>query len=126
MNRRSLIIKTVVGAISAGVFSASGWLMGAKTLTMPGPTPPDLPTPGPTSGVGQNEAPCAAPEDCSKNCVDTETRCWRISTCPEGQQCVYYLFEYQACIYLQCSQGWCQIWGNGGGCGSTCTPCVNP
>jgi hypothetical protein len=35
MKRRLLIGRAFFGAISAGVFSASGWLMGTRTLTMP-------------------------------------------------------------------------------------------
>lgn len=34
MNRRTVLAKGVLGAISAAVFSATGWLMGTKTLTM--------------------------------------------------------------------------------------------
>jgi hypothetical protein len=126
MKRRALIIQTVVGAISAGVFSTSGWLMGAKTLTMPTPTPPDLPTPNPGSGIGQTEAPCAAPEDCTQECGVGTERCWRISSCPPDKPCVHYHFQYRACSYLACSQGWCQIYSQSFGCGSICTPCVNP
>lgn len=34
MNRRTLLVRTVTGALSATVFTATGWLMGTRTLTM--------------------------------------------------------------------------------------------
>jgi hypothetical protein len=34
MKRRALLIRTFVSAVSAGVFTATGWLMGTRTLTM--------------------------------------------------------------------------------------------
>ncbi len=40
MKRRALFIRTLTTAASASVFTAVGWLMGTKTLTMnPPPTP---------------------------------------------------------------------------------------
>jgi hypothetical protein len=42
MNRRNFI-RTILGAVSAVVFTATGWLMGAGALTMPSggaPCPP--------------------------------------------------------------------------------------
>lgn len=43
MNRRSLIIRALIMPVSAAVFTASGWLMGSRSLTMP----PEAPTPAP-------------------------------------------------------------------------------
>jgi hypothetical protein len=42
MNRRTFIGRTILTTASAIVFTASGWLMGTRTLTMyqGGPTPP--------------------------------------------------------------------------------------
>lgn len=40
MKRRGLIGRTVLAAISAGVYTATGWLMGAGALTMQIPCPP--------------------------------------------------------------------------------------
>ncbi len=34
MNRRALLVRTVTGAVSAAVFTATGWLMGTRSLTM--------------------------------------------------------------------------------------------
>ena|SRR6266545_8223284 len=34
MKRRALIIRTVTSAASASIFTATGWLMGTRTLTM--------------------------------------------------------------------------------------------
>jgi hypothetical protein len=45
MRRRSFI-RAATSLVSAGVFGAAGWLMGARTLTMPGgasPPPPPAP-----------------------------------------------------------------------------------
>jgi hypothetical protein len=36
MNRRALLIRTITAAMSATVFTATGWLMGTRTLTMTG------------------------------------------------------------------------------------------
>lgn len=55
MNRRRLLIRTLTGAFSATVFTATGWLMGTKTLTMPQP-PPDC---------GQG---CVPPNECDSIC----------------------------------------------------------
>jgi len=42
MKRRNLLVRTIAGGLSASVFSAAGWLMGTRSLTMatggsPGP-----------------------------------------------------------------------------------------
>ena len=34
MKRLALLIRTLSGAFSAGIFTATGWLMGTRTLTM--------------------------------------------------------------------------------------------
>jgi hypothetical protein len=36
MKRRALIIRAITGSVSAGVFTATGWLMGTRSLTMAG------------------------------------------------------------------------------------------
>lgn len=41
IKRRSLIVRTLTGAVSATVFTTAGWLMGTRTLTMEcNPCPP--------------------------------------------------------------------------------------
>jgi hypothetical protein len=42
VKRRALLVRTVTTAASSGVFTAVGWLMGTRTLTM---APPDQPYP---------------------------------------------------------------------------------
>ncbi len=44
MKRRQLIIQTITATVSAGVFTATGWLMGGRALTMP-PAPSPWPCP---------------------------------------------------------------------------------
>ncbi len=43
MKRRILFVRTLTTGLSASVFSAAGWLMGTKTLTMPTPPPDEVP-----------------------------------------------------------------------------------
>lgn len=45
MKRRFLLGRTVMSVLSAGIFTATGWLMGARALTMPAPCPPAVPLP---------------------------------------------------------------------------------
>jgi hypothetical protein len=61
MNRRSLLIRTLTGAMSATVFTATGWLMGTRTLTM-GP-------PGPCGGL------CTGGALCNQMCGDFDMTC---------------------------------------------------
>lgn len=37
MKRRNFLVRSFIGATSATVFTATGWLMGTRTLTMPPP-----------------------------------------------------------------------------------------
>ena len=36
MKRRTVLLKSISGAAAAVVYTATGWLMGTRTLTMPG------------------------------------------------------------------------------------------
>jgi hypothetical protein len=121
MKRRALIIQGVTAAFSAWVFTASGWLMGTRALTMPTPGP-DLPTPMPGWDVGQEYAPCAAPEDCNVDCQAVFAQCVKISTCQTENKCVQYFFHYKHCYYLPCANGWCQIYSTDWGCASCNCP----
>jgi hypothetical protein len=68
MNRRSLL-SAVVGAASAIVFSASGWLMGTRTLTMPPPDvtpPPNCPNFCSYFGFCRSSGTCPGPDYCDR------------------------------------------------------------
>lgn len=54
MRRRSLLIRTFTSALSASVFTATGWLMGTRTLTMPTEYPPDECPPNYCGGAACN------------------------------------------------------------------------
>ena len=57
MKRRALLIRTITGSFSATVFTAVGWLMGTRTLTMT--VRPDVQPPCCAQGV-QYEPPSIA------------------------------------------------------------------
>lgn len=109
MKRRTLIVRTLTGAISATVFTATGWLMGTRTLTMPVP-------PSPCGGSGPCESvPCNAaicwvfPPSC------IEWQCW--------QQCQTLTTRRWGC-HTAC-ECWCYEDYVPGGCGTCNYPCLN-
>ena len=75
MNRRLLLIRTLTGAMSATVFTATGWLMGTRTLTMNVGDPP-----GPCG-----DPPCPPGEICNRMCGDFWKTCVT-DGCPTGQR----------------------------------------
>lgn len=110
MKRRTVLLRTLTGALSATVFTAAGWLMGTRTLTMP---PPQCPGPdmcpgsfcGPlcwTYGFSCHRSDCGG-DDCKP--------LWAYGNGCSGGNC--------ACI--------CEIWNQWGNCGEqNChTPCLN-
>lgn len=87
MKRRSVLIRTVVGAGSAVVYGATGWLMGARTLTMPGN--------GQWGGWTQVEQ-CVSPQTCG--CFSTvRSYCDFWGSCPPTQTCYRWDVEDQHC-----------------------------
>jgi hypothetical protein len=94
MNRRSLLLRTLMLPVSAAVFSASGWLMGTRTLSMF-----EAPTPPPGSGTGQSKRTC--PDFCDLDCA------FRIR-CVNGH---YFVDEWSGCTNHGCPYGWCQWYG---------------
>lgn len=82
MKRRAFLIRTFTTAMSASVFTAVGWLMGSKTLTMQSGEPPPAPC---QDGivVGSAIRKCLNANcpsytgDCYKDCY----KFW----CPDGQ-----------------------------------------
>lgn len=94
MKRRSFLIRTFTGAVSASVFTATGWLMGTRTLTMSS-------TEYPPDPCGE---PCPGGAVCNQMCGDF------LKTCMEGGcDPGYYRWEWTRA--LGC---------NGGDCGCAC------
>lgn len=83
MNRRSLLIRTITGAMSATVFTATGWLMGTRTLTMENCScyPPGTP--------------------CNWNCGDLPDECWGFE-CPPNS-CKLVIPTKYGCSGLGCA-----------------------
>lgn len=108
MKRRAFIVRLITGGVSAAVFTATGWLMGTRTLTMhifPAQTPPccsagvqvcdhtlgpyctGAGAPCPPSGGG-NWGVCRA--DCYKYCC-SGTATWCYTFClDEYAFCCWY------------------------------------
>lgn len=83
MKRRALLLRTVSGAVSAGVFSAAGWLMGTRTLTMSG-------------WVWQTLDQCNPEGDC--NCIDSSgASCNWDELCPSEPKCYRSEWKYMKC-----------------------------
>src|SRR6266508_518501 len=83
MNRRALLTSTVLSAVSAAVFTATGWLMGARALTMPQPAPSPWPCPPQT--------PCEGCGGIYTGCnIFTPAECVG-SGC--GKLCLYHCFS---------------------------------
>ena len=74
MKRRNFLARTAIGALSSGVFAATGWLMGTGKLSM---------VPGPWSTVELDPCPNGS-LDCG--CLTSaNSQCDRDVTCPTGQ-----------------------------------------
>jgi hypothetical protein len=87
MKRRNFLVRTAVGALSASVFSVTGWLMGTRSLTMG--------TPG--QWVNQWIDSCTGHrEDCV--CVNASgSSCSVDTSCPPGNQCRWSEYVYYEC-----------------------------
>jgi hypothetical protein len=98
MKRRDLVVQTVTGAFSATVFTAAGWLMGTRTLTMSQTEAPPDSCPG-------GESYCPPGSACNAMCGDF----WK--TCNSGGNC----------SSPNCRYTWTRAIGcNGGGCECAC------
>jgi hypothetical protein len=109
MKRRALIVRTVTGVISASVFTATGWLMGTRTLTMENIQPCGAPCPGGTV--------------CNQMCYDGEPPlCFYSQTCGA---CAKVYIQRIGCNGLACDCycGTRYIWGT---CYSCPSPCPVP
>lgn len=106
MKRRIFLYRTVTGAVSATIFTATGWLMGTRTLTMPGPcNPPGY---------------CPPPTTCTENCGELGYTCWS-----EGcsGSCRAHYNTAVGCNGNGCSCV-CEYRGSWGACGTVCPyPC---
>ena len=103
MKRRLLLVRTLTGAMSATVFTATGWLMGTRTLTMP--TCPNC-NPGEICGlVCQSYGPTCVALDCVGACRNYWTHSWGCTpTCPSCECAVTHPMD---------------------ACGSCTYPCLN-
>jgi hypothetical protein len=95
MKRREFLAVSLIMPISAAVFTATGWLMGTKVLTMP---PPEAPTPPPGEGVGQTYINCA---DCD---TSEQAYCLIHWQCRNGNG---WWDEWYGCRSQGCAAGWC-------------------
>ena len=107
MNRRKFLARTILTSMSATIFTATGWLMGTRSLTMnqPGPTPPS------DGGcihqvAGPNWITCVQGSGCSS------TMCAYV--CFEGNAEIWWGCTNQSAN--PCSEGYCNFEPNGGGC----------
>jgi hypothetical protein len=104
MNRRSLLIRSVMIPVSGLAFTATGWLMGTRTLTMPtqGTPPPEALTPPPgQQGVGTQFWNCG-PQACQNGDEGLSCYCRFREACPT----VYWDCWYK-CSGQTCATGWC-------------------
>jgi hypothetical protein len=106
MKRRAVLVRSAVTGISAVIFSATGFLMGTRALTMPPPTPPPG---GGTTGThtGQEYFPdyyCLNSCGCNKLCA-REVLC---PPNPPNERCWYGC----TCEDLPCSYGFCRFTEN--------------
>ncbi len=113
MKRRNLLIRTAVGTVSTGVFTAVGWLMGTRTLGMAG------------TWTTLDQVTCPDGQfDCG--CLESsETQCnWTVSGCGgTGPGCATWEWErYHCCLAV--SQ-YCETRYRIYLCGSCPQPCTN-
>ena len=109
MKRRQVLRQSVVGAVSAVVFTATGWLMGARTLTM---DPPPWTT--------YQSEPCAnGLFDCGCRTNSTFECVWS-AACPDPG-CRRSEWETYKCCFSP-GTPWCETRYRLYSCG-TCSPC---
>lgn len=91
MKRRVLLGRTVFSTLSAGVFSAAGWLMGTRSLTMP-------------PFVWQDVSSCIlGPSDC--NCTQSSgSNCTLDLSCAPGSGSYETRCRFTEYIYLACCE----------------------
>lgn len=108
MNRRTAIIRTAISALSASVFSAAGWLMGTRSLTM-------------TGWQWSTLADCpGGPSDCA--CLHSAgTWCNLDNQCAFEVRCRAVDYEYYACCSTY-PNTICKLGQLRHGCGS-CSGC---
>jgi hypothetical protein len=101
MKRRGFIVRTFTAALSASVFTASGWLMGTRTLTMP-----SFPTPG--NGTANNLTGCQGGDDnCGPGQCDFNRFCMRSQCYPN---CAWDLYYWLRCNTSPgCNVGYCRL-----------------
>jgi len=109
MNRRELVLRTISSAMSASVFTATGWLMGTRTLTMP--TIPQ----------------CTGAQSCGVwNCIET-CFTWPGKTCSHlpcnPPFCANCTITEMGCLMQPCTC-YCELRTSCGSCGG-CGPCPN-
>lgn len=102
MKRRVLLVRTLTTSASGVVFTAVGWLMGTKTLTMSTSQPPPTPC---SSGIVVEQAAkkCVGP-NCPSVTGECGQDCWKF-WCPEGYYWVCKINNYWAC----CSDADCTL-----------------
>ena len=126
LNRRTFM-GTLVSAMSAVVFTTSGWLMGTRSLTMPAPTPP------PQTATNHEVEDCVEEGcmGCGTRCLPGVFRCEPplngAEFCDPGE-CIEVFYQWWACrgpSSCLCQLGFCQVDGYRGACGSCDSPCDN-
>jgi hypothetical protein len=111
VKRRSVLLRGFVAGISALVFSSTGWLMGTKSLSMPG------------TGTW---SPGFVEEDCSQfgttcSClVDIRSYCDWYNGCPPGQATQCYQWDLKEAHCCMNPYDACEFWTRSFACGS-CT-----
>lgn len=118
--KRRQVLATLTSAVSAIVFTGSGWLMGTKTLTMPGPTPqPPSQTPPPVNNDCGDGELCTFPCGRFYTCINWTT------CCTDQSHCEYVLWDKKKCETGTCPN--CMTGQNQGDCGCPPGPwCVCP
>ena len=96
MRRRAVLLRGLMIPVSGAVFTATGWLMGTRTLSMG----PEAPTPEPGSGIGQTRVSCMS--ECTLECpAGDRYMCYPNHT--------VYLEQWKACLSMGCGYGWCSF-----------------
>lgn len=98
MIKRRGVLRTFMAVVSASVFTASGWLMGARVLTMPAPGP----------GTSNNLVNCQGGID---NCGPVD--CYAAPYCRQSicyPNCAWDVFIWYKCATNPpCSTGYCRL-----------------
>jgi hypothetical protein len=92
MKRRPLL-RSAVGFVSAGVFGATGWLMGTRALTMPPP-----------------------PSPCTTFCEQWEHCSARLDVCVHYSKMCDSVHEYDYSVAVDCTGPFCVITNTTGFC----------